>query len=79
MATNVLHLDGKTYRVSPAGMVEVYIPMGEPRVMQRHPRSAYWRLLNFDGKTAQRIRMRAAYLTRDVPPNLMEKINDHQA
>ncbi len=47
--------NGKTYRVSYSGRVEVYIPMGEPRVM-RDPKSAYWRSLKIDSSISNEVR-----------------------
>jgi hypothetical protein len=42
---------GKSYIVFPSGSVEVYIPMGEPRVM-RNPVSGHWRRLKTNSKTS---------------------------
>jgi hypothetical protein len=56
----IVQYNNKTYRVSgTTGDVEVRIKQGEPRVMQRSPRSAYWRSLKRSSETALQVRIRA--------------------
>lgn len=52
----MIEVSGRTYRVSYTGHVEVYIPRGEPRVMQLSPRRAYWRAVEYFGATAVKVR-----------------------
>jgi hypothetical protein len=54
----------RTYRISGDGMVEVRIPMGEPRVMQLSPRSAHWRTLKSNSKVAVHVRLYAEKVER---------------
>jgi hypothetical protein len=42
--------NGKAYRVSYDGQVEVFVPAGEPRVM-RDPKRAYWRSIKTGSRT----------------------------
>jgi hypothetical protein len=59
----IVELKGKSYRVT-EHHVEVFIPAGPPRVMQKGVRSSYWRTLNPDGLIALRARLRAEKLKR---------------
>ena len=56
---------GKTYRVSEAGIVEVYIPMGQPRVLQLTPRVGHYRTLKHNSVTSQQVRIIAERIKRN--------------
>lgn len=51
-------LDGKKYRISYDGIIEVYIPAGEPRVMRKAIR-AYWRRVKQDSATYKKVKLAA--------------------
>jgi hypothetical protein len=48
-------LDGKKYRISYDGHIEVYVPAGEPRVMRKAIR-AYWRIIKRDSSTYKKVK-----------------------
>lgn len=53
-----IEFNGKKYRISYDGSVEVYIPAGEPKVM-RDAKRAYWRSLKPFSKLAIAVRKAA--------------------
>jgi hypothetical protein len=51
-----IEVNGRTYRVKPSGLVQVYIKEGAPRGLALQGPMAHWRDVNRKGRTAAKVR-----------------------
>jgi hypothetical protein len=58
----IIEHKGRSYRVTD-GAVEVFVPVGAPRVMQLVQRASYWRTLKPNGLIARQVRILAERIT----------------